>query len=136
MKKWGLFLLGSITGAILTIVVLGIIGISMNNSITGENATNSYPGLVIFEQPGDVLETESFKILQVLDGNSALAHAKEGSLYYGILVLLVGDENTYYYDDQIVEVPKGKTARHIGTYQYETKSEIQKTFPVVRILDK
>ncbi len=140
MKKWVVFLLGSITGAILTIIVLGFIGMSMNNSTTGEGSINSYPGLVIFEQPTEEIKTPSFKVLQVISNNMALAHAGEnkyGEVWYtGMLVLLTGDEGTYFYDDQIVEVPKGKTARHIGTYQYETKSEIQKTVPVVKILDK
>ena len=33
--------------------------------------------------------------------------------------LLIGDENTHFYDDQIVEVKSGQVARHIGTYQYQ-----------------
>lgn len=140
MKKWVVFLLGLITGAILTIVILAIIGMSMNNSTTGGTTPNSYPGLVIFEQPTEEIKTPSFKVLQVISNNMALAHAGEnkyGEVWHsGMLVLLIGDEGTYFYDDQIVEVPKGKTARHIGTYQYETKAEFQKTVPVVKILDK
>lgn len=139
MKKWVVFLLGSITGAILTIVVLVIIGMSMNNLTTGGGSINSYPGLVIFEQPTEEIKTPSFRVMQVISNNMALAHAGEnkyGEVWYtGMLVLLIGDEGTYFYDDQIVEVPKGKIARHIGTYQYETKSERQKTVPVVKILD-
>ena len=139
MKKWVVFLLGSITGAILTIVVLAIIGMSMTNSTT-EETTESIPGLVIFEQPTEEIKTPSFRVLQVISNNIALAHAGEnkyGEVWYtGMLVLLTGDEGTYFYDDQIVEVPKSKIARHIGTYQYETKSEIRKTVPVVKILDK
>ena len=140
MKKWVVFLLGSITGAILTIVILVIIGMSMNNSTMGGGTTNSYPGLVIFEQPAEEIKAPSFRVMQVISNNMALAHAGEnkyGEVWYnGMLVLLTGDEGTYFYDDQIVEVPKRKIARHIGTYQYETKSEIRKTVPVVKILDK
>ena len=34
---------------------------------------------------------------------------KYGEVWYtGTLVLLIGDENTYFYDEQIVEVPKNK----------------------------
>ncbi|MBQ8283404.1 MAG: hypothetical protein IJZ01_07585 [Paraprevotella sp.] len=134
MKKWVVFLLGSITGAILTILVLGFIGMSMN-----KNFDNGVPGLALFEEPGNVMESPSFKIFQVLENNRALAKAMEkgySSLHTGMIVLLIGDENTYYYDDQIVEIPEGKTARHIGTYQYVTNSEMQKTVPVIQIFDK
>jgi hypothetical protein len=62
---------------------------------------------------------------------------KYGEVWYtGTLVLLIGDENTYFYDEQIVEVPKNKIARHTGTYQYETKNEILKTVPVIELFDR
>jgi hypothetical protein len=46
--------------------------------------------------------------------------------------LLINYDNLTYYDDQTIDVSK-KCLRQIGTYQYESKSEIQKTVPVVVI---
>jgi hypothetical protein len=51
-----------------------------------------------------------------------------------MVVLFIADENTHYYDDQIISVPRGKCVRQIGTYQYETKMGY-KTVPAVAIFD-
>ena len=139
MKKWVCFLLGTITGFILTNVVLLCIGMGMNKNSGPETNPNSIPGLVLFEEPGDVMDSPSFEIFQVLKSNVALARGMEkgySSIHTGLVVLLIGDENTYFYDDQIIKVNKKQAAHHVGTYQYETKSEFQKTVPVVKILDK
>lgn len=144
MKKWVCFLLGLITGSILTIVVLFCIGKSMQNTNaetteTTESSSNSLPGLVLFEQPGEEFSAPSFKVIQVLYSNTALAISGEEGYgqvdYYGTVVLLIGDEATHYYDDQIIEVPKGRTARHTGTYQYETRDKFMKTVPVIQFID-
>ena len=37
---------------------------------------------------------------------------------------------------RIVKVPEDKVARQVGVYQYETKAEMDKTVPIVRIMDK
>lgn len=91
-----------------------------------------------FDKPGDVLEVKSFKVFQVLGDNSALVHGKENNYYYygGAVYLLTNDEGKYYYDDEIVDVPKGKTVRQFGIYQYQTRSEFEKTVPIIRIVDK
>ena len=41
-----------------------------------------------------------------------------------------------YYDDQMIEVPKGKCMRQIGVYEYQTKSENWKTVPIVQLMNK
>jgi hypothetical protein len=53
-----------------------------------------------------------------------------------MVVLFIADENTHYYDDQIISVPRGKCVRQIGTYQYEERGIYKKTVPVVAIFDK
>ncbi len=52
------------------------------------------------------------------------------------MVLLINDEGKYYYDDQIIEIPKGKCLRQIGVYKYMTKAEFEKTVPIAKIMDK
>lgn len=141
MKKWVVFLLGIVSGCILTILTLVVIGKAMatTNTITEETA-NYYPGLTLFEQPGEEFSAPSFQVMQVLSSNMALAHSEKTEYgitnYYGTLVLLIGDKNTHFYDDQIVKVKSGQVALHIGTYQYETKLEMHKTVPVIKISDK
>lgn len=141
MKKWVVFLIGLVAGCILTILSLVVIGKAMATTDTvTEETSSSVPGLNLFEQPGDEFSAPSFEVMQVLATNVALAHSGENeygrTTYFGTLVLLIGDESTHFYDDQIVEVKSGQVARHIGTYQYETKMEMQKTVPVIRIFDK
>ena len=36
-----------------------------------------------------------------------------------------------FYDDQVIEVPKGKKAMQIGTFRYETKLG-EKVVPVIK----
>ena len=138
MKKWVVFLLGLFLGCILT--VLSLIAISKVADTVTEETANHIPGLNLFEEPGDEFSASSFEVMQVLASNVALAHSGENKYgrmtYFGTLVLLIGDENTHFYDDQIVEVKSGQVARHIGTYQYETKMEMQKTVPVIMIFEK
>ena len=138
MNRWLYFGGGVLTGAVLTFLALFLIGTSSQESVQND------PGLTYFDQPGDVIESESFKVFQALSEGTALVNAEssehggyEGLKYTGGLTcLLVNDEGKLYYDDEIVRVPKGKVARQVGVYQYETKAEIDKTVPVVRIMDK
>ncbi|MBE6314152.1 MAG: hypothetical protein E7079_04280 [Bacteroidales bacterium] len=141
IKKWVVFLLGLVAGCILTILSLVVISKAMTTTDTvTEETANHVPGLNLFDEPGDEFSAPSFEVMQVLASNVALAHSGETeygrTTYYGTLVLLIGDENTHFYDDQIVEVKSGQVARHIGTYQYQTKMEMQKTVPVISIFDK
>ena len=104
------------------------------------SADDTVEGLTVFEQPADVIPSSSFEVFQVVQNGNALARMGErksygtGYTYFGMVVLLLSDENTNYYDDQIVNVPKGKCAMQIGTYQYETKDGY-KTVPVVGFYD-
>ena len=55
---------------------------------------------------------------------------------FGMIVLFLADKGASYYDDQKIDVPSGKKVMQIGTYKYVTRSEMEKTVPVVDILDK
>ena len=132
MKNVLIYLAGFISG----IVFLIVIALFVNDT----SADNGVEGLTVFEQPADVIPSSSFEVFQVVQNGNALAHMGElksygtGYTYFGMVVLLLTDENTHYYDDQIVNVPKGKCAMQIGTYQYETKDGY-KTVPVVGFYD-
>ena len=121
-----------IAGMVTMFVIMVVIGISMNSSNNG-----NYPGLTLFEEEGKCINAKQLEVMQTLEPNMALSIAKTqpNSLYdpNEILVLLLGDENnSNYYDDLKINIPKGKCAMQIGTFQYEAKMGI-KTVPVVTI---
>ena len=105
----------------------------------------TYPGITIFDESTDTLETTRFKVFQVIGKGMALAHCGEENKKYndlsdnsdlhffrGAIVLLIDNEK-YYYDDEIINVQEGKQARHIGIFQYKTNSGETKTVPIVKI---
>ena len=71
------------------------------------------------------------EIFQTLRPNVALA--KSGKYPDEILALLVNYDGDLYYDSRKIQIPPDKCARQIGTYQYETKTEVLKTVPAVAI---
>ena len=91
-----------------------------------------------FDEPADVIESQSFEVLQALSGGAALVRADdEGNGYYlGVKCLLMNDEGKDYYDDQIVKVPAGKVARQIGIYRYKNYMGLEKTVPIVKIMNE
>ena len=132
MKKWLIFLLGFLAGIAFTIVVA---------LIAAGGSSSSIEGATFFEEPGECLSTNQFEVMQVVGDNCALAFEQEYDNYFGytntfVLVLLTNDNGECYYDKQIVKVPKGKCMRQIGVYKYQTKSEIWKTVPIVKLMDK
>lgn len=134
MKNFLIFLAGFVSGIICLFLVSLAFASSSNDDPKG------IPGLTIFEQPAEVIPSDSFEVLQVINGGNALANAGEkiyGNeyMYTGMVVLFMADDNTHYYDDQIISVSRDKCVRQIGTYQYETKLGY-KTVPVVSIFDK
>ena len=54
----------------------------------------------------------------------------------GTVVLFVGNESSSFYDNQNIKVPSGKVAKQVGTYSYMTRQEMEKTVPVVEIMDE
>lgn len=49
----------------------------------------------------------------------------------GPIVFLVADGDEQFYDDQVVTVPNGKSAKQIGTYSYESKGG-ERTVPIIK----
>ena len=125
-KKWVVYVLGVVTGVVLTIGTLFL----MSTCSTSNN------GVTYFEKPGECISTNSLKVFQVLDEGAALANEIEGEydIPTGIVVLLINKEGKYYYDDQVIKIPVGKCARQVGVYTYPTKMEIEKTVPIVEIM--
>lgn len=132
MKKWLVFLLGFIVGIVFTFIISFVVTRSKGNN----------NGMTYFEQSGECLSTNNFQVLQVVDGGCALAYeVKWDSLlerYWStdLLVLITNDNGEYYYDDQIIQVPKGKCMRQVGVYTYPTQQDIEKTVPIVELMNE
>lgn len=143
MKKIWIYLLGVLTGAVVTIIVLAIIGTAKRTN-----------GMSFFESPGDIMDISSVEVFQSLGDCVALAHSQRippkiepssetvvadfivNMGYDAPIVLLYNEDGYPYYDDQIVTAPEGKCFRQVGIYRYPTKSGIDKTVPIVMILDE
>lgn len=126
MKKGLIFFLGIITGSILTVVFLAILG----NIYSSVNDS----GITIAEKQTAFTIANKFEVFQVLD-DGALANCEERSYstsyFTGPVVYILSDGQNIFYDDQIVRVPYGQRAVQIGTYRYQTNMGVEKVVPVI-----
>lgn len=127
------FILTYVAGIVTGCVLLFVIG----SIINAKNSSAQKEDIVMFDSPRNAVPGKSFKVVQVLPDGNALASVD--NVYddnFGIVVLFLGDESTSYYDDQKIEIPKGKVAKQIGNYSYMSRMKIEKTVPVVKIMDE
>lgn len=126
------FILAYVAGIFTGIVLIFAVSLFMAKSVA---TSTSNKDLVMFEKPRGLLPGKVFAVMQVLPNGSALATVDDtGSENFGTVVLFVGDERTSYYDDQKINVPKGKVVKQVGTYSYMARNDIYKTVPVVEII--
>lgn len=123
MKKWIIYVLGVITGIILTFAFAFCVNLSNNSGTIG---------LEMFKDPGDYMEYSQFEVFQVVKSGCALAHADES---FGSIVFIIPNESQQFYDDQKIVLKNDQCAQHVGTYKYRTKMETEKTVPAIRIID-
>lgn len=127
------FILTYVAGIVTGCVLLFVIGCIIN----AKNSSAEKEDIVMFDSPRNAVPGKSFKVVQVLPDGNALASVD--NVYddnFGIVVLFLGDESTSYYDNQKIEIPKGKVAKQIGNYSYMSRMKIEKTVPVVKIMDE
>ena len=97
---------------------------------------------IIFDNYRTYQPAEKVFIMQALSDNAALAHvAYQHYDYidgykdrYDNLVLLIGDDDSYFYDDMVINVGSIEEVKQIGIYTYTTVKETNKTVPIVVIL--
>ncbi len=131
MKKVWVFIIGA--GSVLTILILALIGLSSGGG-THDN------GITMFAEPGDYMDARQFEVFQVLEPGVALANTRDESYtmitsFTGPVVLFLNDSGKHYYDDEVIEVPRGKRARQVGVYKYSTQMGY-KTVPIVKIMEQ
>lgn len=127
MKKWLFYAGGVLTGIVLTLL--------FSYYFSRPSEVEEIEKATWFEKPGEIIDERSFDIMQVIDDNAALALSLNLK-HVGVIYLLYNDEGKLYYDRETVKVPRGKVARQFGVYRYQTKDQMTKTVPIVKIVDK
>lgn len=129
MKITPKFVLGGVLGFILCFGLLFILSLFISDTTKGK--------LTMFDEPGECVSSEPFKVLWVDSDGNALARERDDEkydLYHGITVLFLAQEGIPFYDEQIIKVPDGKCVRQLGTYRYKTDPlDDVKTVPAVAI---
>lgn len=124
-------ILSFILGMITMFVIL--LGFSACNQIRG----NTYPGLTIFEKDAGTISSKQIKIFQTLRPDIALAHSTNlpNAIFDSneVLVLILGDETTHFYDNQKINIPQNKKLVRIGSFEYQANNGNYKTVPAVII---
>lgn len=123
MKKWLIYVLGVITGIVLTFAFAFCVNLSNNSGIIG---------LEMFEEPGEDMDYTQFEVFQVLDSGCALANA-DGT--FDETVFIIPNDKQQFYDNQKIVLRNDQCAQRVGTYRYSTKMGIEKTVPAIKIID-
>ncbi|MDO4172007.1 MAG: VPDSG-CTERM exosortase interaction domain protein [Prevotellaceae bacterium] len=116
------FLGGLVTGIVVTIVTLYVIGLAKQD-LSDDDPIQYLEIPVSYENKTET----SFKVFQVL-GAAALAKEisnRKYKWYNGNTVVILGEN---YYSDQIITV---KNPQRVGTYSYTTKGGMPMTVPVI-----
>lgn len=123
MKKWLVYVLGIITGIILTFVFAICVNKFGNSDLAG---------LEVFVEPGGCMEYSQFEVFQVLDAECALAHV--GHNPFGAIVFIIPNENQHFYDHQKIILDDEQCAQRVGTYRYTNNAGMESTVPAIRIV--
>ena len=131
MKHLLSFVAGLVVGALITYAIPYFINeteeeVGYRNSIT------------LFEEVGECISTNNFKIFNVSDGGAlALELVNTGieqlDIPTGLVVFFRDETGTSYFDGKVIKMPKGKCAKQIGLYRYLTVDETEKVVPIVQI---
>jgi len=92
-------------------------------------------GKTLFDKPGDCVSQKNFEVQEVLESGDAIAleisETISGHVFTSDLeVLILAQEGSNFYNNQIVKVPQGKCARHIGNYKYQQLGST-KVIPII-----
>lgn len=153
MKKWVVYLLGIVTGVVLTFAAL--FGISIiKDAIDNRSKPTPEPVVTVdenpvdnrytmFDEPGEVLEDRAVQVFQVVSQDAALVKGQDArtrrlgsDLFLGPIYMYMNNEGKILYDEQIIKAPAGKVFRQMGIFRYEANSGMLKTVPVITLMDK
>lgn len=117
------FLIGMLSGVVLTIVALYVVNFFIQKESKDE-AIQYIEKPVSYENKNET----SFKVFQVIGEDAALADElsdKQSDLYLGNTVVLTGKD---FYTDQVVTIKK---PQRIGTYNYTSNRGLPMTVPII-----
>ena len=103
-------------------------------TVFGQSQENPF---VFFDEPSEVTNFKGFEVFQPLYKGYALAHTlsdEQYNWYHGPVVLL-HQEDKYFYDEEIIKTPEKSVERQIGIYRYETREGLEKTVPIIEFED-
>lgn len=119
-------------GSFLGGLVLGVVG-TLVSIFVFEVGLPDNDDVVWFEHEGTCLTYEPLKTLRTLGPDRALVAEADDILLEAPIMLLIAHEASPLYDEQIIKIPSGRCARHVGNFNYKTKDDNFKTVPVVMI---
>ena len=119
------FLIGMLTGVVLTIAALYVVNFLINKESAG-GAIQYIEKPVSYENKKET----SFKVFQVIGEDAALAKEisnidELSDMYLGNTVVLTGKD---FYNDQVITI---KNPQRIGTYSYTSNRDIPMTVPII-----
>ena len=123
-------------GLLISLICLVYIHARLHKDLQG---TGKY-GLERFDQPidnDDLEDVAGLKIIQALGKEGALAKVisrnADGNFKAGINVYIHHSPKHPYYDEQLVNVPRGTHMVQIGVYRYVSVSDAVCTVPAVSL---
>lgn len=124
MKKWIVYILGVLTGIVLTFIFAFV----YTYSVKHDN------GITYSETPTEFTVSDRFEIFQVLE-YGALAKCQEKTKsyeYFGDpIVFITNNGHNLYYDDQIIDANDRKLIQ-LGTYRYSSQMG-ERVVPIITI---
>lgn len=123
MNKWIVYVLGIITGIVLTFSFAYCVNRYRNVGTKG---------LEMLDKPGENMDYSQLTVFQVLESGFALAHV-DG--HFDTTVLLIPNENQQFYDNEKIILNNNQCAQRVGTYKYTNELAREKTVPAVKIID-
>lgn len=121
MKKWLVYVLGIITGIILTFVFAYCVNMSNDLGIRG---------LELFDDPGEYMDFSKLEVFQVVESGCALSRADD----YSTKVFLIPDDKQHFYDNQIIKLEDNQRLQRVGTFKYSNALGVENTVPAVIIV--
>lgn len=129
MKKGLVFILGIVTGILLTVITAYVWASSM------ETNPDTDPRIIYFNEPTDFTISDKFEVFQVLP-TGALAQSRNYSysseIYSDPIVFIIAKDQNTYYNDQIINAV-GSKVMQLGTFKYSSQSG-ERVVPVLEIL--
>lgn len=129
MKKIWVYLLGVLTGIVVTFIVLAIIGNS--------NKQKSPDGVQFFDKAGEVMDCTNYQVFQALGDGYALAWELGEDGFpnpLGSIALLYDENGSPYYDRQTVSASYEDCFRQVGIFRYKQKDGDYATVPIVMLM--